>query len=753
MTDAIIALLSDSTSAPVLSSLSPSISSALSNVLLGNSGLTSASEADDAEWDDWVPYKGCTFASKAEATTRITEWALRKGFKITRGKIYLCECGENKRNKQGKQSKKSNCPVCVRVGTNHDGSSFIISLDIDHHSHPLDTGLSVLSSARHLPSEIQASIRRWVAAGFGATICRQLAQMYHPGIQIDQRVFNNLLYRNRGLRPDQSAAFKNQSQADQIINHLNSLKDSDPNWYYSKDVDPETGRLRRVFWMSPPQRQLYRRLQAYRNKHIKRPDAYAHAMFPLVQSINGRYLSPYACDKMEAAMAAVSLLLTQRLPEQDWSPTSPSKAASISKASNPIVSKSTHAKATKTRSDKKAIRARHGGGDDGFSMDDTGELLSSNDRPLLEESVTRILSTSRCGITRQRQEIGAETRASGNTITNKKMEATIAKQREEAEAEEEDKAMARQLVDYKPDTIDPYSFQSFVKEIGQERIGGVFEVTSSINSILLQRVILLMDGSHICTCRSLQNAGLVCAHFFATMVFSDESRYHIGLINRRWFLEKWQDDVRLESDIKNEPFVHAKSQLNAPLDILPAKKFMDSYLEVFPTQRHAIRPPVSEAIKERRVDMIDEALRSIRANAVKGDQGSCDRALKKVFRFCSIKASEKAPSPGDSSDLDDTEESVSGSHKEMDSHVRESSSSNTDTTNDTHSGGDSNYSESSGEESSYDSGDSDKDGSGWIDPAELVLGCRFDLTNKDSSTRRQRSEEQGAECIRDPHRV
>ncbi|KAK3804993.1 MAG: hypothetical protein J3R72DRAFT_508360, partial [Linnemannia gamsii] len=84
MTDAIVALLSDSTSAPVSSSLSSSIHTALSNVL-GDTASTSASATDDAEWDDWVPYKGCTFVSKAEATTRISDWALRKGFKITRG--------------------------------------------------------------------------------------------------------------------------------------------------------------------------------------------------------------------------------------------------------------------------------------------------------------------------------------------------------------------------------------------------------------------------------------------------------------------------------------------------------------------------------------------------------------------------------------------------------------------------------------------------------------------------------------------
>ncbi|KAF9536018.1 hypothetical protein EC957_000860, partial [Mortierella hygrophila] len=85
MTEAIIALLSDSTSTSVSFSLSSSIRTAVSNVLLSDTASTSDSATDDAEWDDWVPYKGCTFVSRAEATTRITEWALRQGFKITRG--------------------------------------------------------------------------------------------------------------------------------------------------------------------------------------------------------------------------------------------------------------------------------------------------------------------------------------------------------------------------------------------------------------------------------------------------------------------------------------------------------------------------------------------------------------------------------------------------------------------------------------------------------------------------------------------
>ena len=48
-------------------------------------------------------------------------------------------------------------------------------------------------------------------------------------------------------------------------------------------------------------------------------------------------------------------------------------------------------------------------------------------------------------------------------------------------------------------------------------------------------VILLHDGSHICTCLMIFNRGLVCRHFFQVMIHSQQAKFSISLIKRRWF--------------------------------------------------------------------------------------------------------------------------------------------------------------------------------------------------------------------------
>ncbi|KAF9900339.1 hypothetical protein EC991_007472 [Linnemannia zychae] len=815
----------------------------VSSNIPGNTVFTSAPTSDDTKWDDWAPYKGCTFGSKNQATGRITEWAIRRGYKITVGSTKQSSYGfyqdyQCKREKSKvKQSKKNNSPVYLRVGTNLD--------------------VSALPFAR-LPSEVQASIQKWVGAGFGANICRQLALMYFPDVQIHQRIFDNLHYLDHGLCLDQPASSKDQPQANQLIDHLIELKDGDPDWYYSKDVNPRIGKMQRVFWMSPLQKQLYRRyrdfvqtsnaflknafnmaltlfvvmdsnrhtrivaaalsvegtthdynwalehlleatkdcvdcalppivimstedlalnvsmsiqlrdtimfnclwhttaktipknlrpvlkhqytafiswfwmaqkalteeefderwqelldnyggddkaqyqlsklydtryrwarysvdrcftnnthatggvgkahhlikrhlhserthplgvfhavqqrvneetikfnrLLSHGATHIRQPYNYVKVMFPLVLSINRRYLSPYACDTMEEAMTETAVLRTQRISKQDWSPAPPSKIASMSKTSNRIDSKSTRVMATKTTGNKKATGARKNGED---SMDKT-----------------------------------------------------------------EDGAITRELMDCKSDSFDPSSF-----------------------AVLCER-------------DRLQNAGLICAHFFAAMVYSDKYRYHIGLINRRWFLEKCQDDARL--DIRNEPFLYATSRRNPPLNVLPSKEFMDSYLRVLPAQLHAIRPPASEAIKEWALSKIDATLQRFRTNAIDGDQESYDRVLESLHTCRSVKATK--------------EDSTSGLHKELDDGLKERSSSrNANTLNNYQGGADSSCFESSGEESSCDSNMSREGRPTKIGITEIAPNPLFDLTNKGNNGKRQRLQDQRTERIQDSSRI
>ncbi|RIB08601.1 hypothetical protein C2G38_2270667 [Gigaspora rosea] len=50
-----------------------------------------------------------------------------------------------------------------------------------------------------------------------------------------------------------------------------------------------------------------------------------------------------------------------------------------------------------------------------------------------------------------------------------------------------------------------------------------------------QYVILMTDGSHICTCNLLITHGYPCRHFYKILHCSFQAKWHIGLIARRWY--------------------------------------------------------------------------------------------------------------------------------------------------------------------------------------------------------------------------
>ncbi|GET01574.1 protein FAR1-related sequence 5-like [Rhizophagus clarus] len=50
-----------------------------------------------------------------------------------------------------------------------------------------------------------------------------------------------------------------------------------------------------------------------------------------------------------------------------------------------------------------------------------------------------------------------------------------------------------------------------------------------------QYIVLLNDGSHLCTCLWLINRGVICRHFFRVMSYSANAQFHISLIPQRWY--------------------------------------------------------------------------------------------------------------------------------------------------------------------------------------------------------------------------
>src|SRR6185437_16052257 len=88
------------------------------------------------------------------------------------------------------------------------------------------------------------------------------------------------------------------------------------------------------------------------------------------------------------------------------------------------------------------------------------------------------------------------------------------------------------------------SLHSLIEDIRLSDVVEIWELFGITNSHK-HYVILLNDGGHLCTCLSIINRGLLCAHFFQVMIVSRNAKFNIGLIAKRWYLEDVQDqDIR-----------------------------------------------------------------------------------------------------------------------------------------------------------------------------------------------------------------
>jgi hypothetical protein len=76
-----------------------------------------------------------------------------------------------------------------------------------------------------------------------------------------------------------------------------------------------------------------------------------------------------------------------------------------------------------------------------------------------------------------------------------------------------------------------------VKDVTQEMVVEVWYVQATGMSGIGHYVVLLNDGTHLCTCLLLINKGLICRHFFRIATYSQTATFHITLISPHWYLE------------------------------------------------------------------------------------------------------------------------------------------------------------------------------------------------------------------------
>ena len=98
-------------------------------------------------------------------------------------------------------------------------------------------------------------------------------------------------------------------------------------------------------------------------------------------------------------------------------------------------------------------------------------------------------------------------------------------------------------------------FTSLIENISHNSIRQVWKVTRHRGQKSEpQHIVLLDDGSHLCTCLWLINRGIVCRHFFRVMSYSIHAQFHISLIPQQWYNCNKYNTEHNETDEKDAGF-------------------------------------------------------------------------------------------------------------------------------------------------------------------------------------------------------
>jgi len=72
-------------------------------------------------------------------------------------------------------------------------------------------------------------------------------------------------------------------------------------------------------------------------------------------------------------------------------------------------------------------------------------------------------------------------------------------------------------------------------------------------------VVLLADGTHLCTCMETITKGIICRHFWRVMLYSNSAKFHISIIPARWYKDYI---TNLDCNFENSPILSAIESAN-----------------------------------------------------------------------------------------------------------------------------------------------------------------------------------------------
>ncbi|GBC36650.2 hypothetical protein GLOIN_2v1790588 [Rhizophagus irregularis DAOM 181602=DAOM 197198] len=110
-------------------------------------------------------------------------------------------------------------------------------------------------------------------------------------------------------------------------------------------------------------------------------------------------------------------------------------------------------------------------------------------------------------------------------------------------------------------------------------------------------ILILNDGSFLCTCFTIINFGIPCRHFFCLMRYTSNAQFAMALINRRWFNDDKVFDSTIDTSI-------TKSIKDSLIDTELVKK-LSKQKQQFIEEHECITKALNLAIK---TDSVDELI-------------------------------------------------------------------------------------------------------------------------------------------------
>jgi len=151
----------------------------------------------------------------------------------------------------------------------------------------------------------------------------------------------------------------------------------------------------------------------------------------------------------------------------------------------------------------------------------------------------------------------------------------------------------------------------------------VWEVLCLMNQKMPNFVCLLNNGTFLCTCMINKTYGYPCRHFYRVMTITPTARFHIGLVNQRWY-----KDILQGTDISNKEFVAIS------LNILTSKthsmptQFLQS-LNWSGSEEHS--EITKSILKKRKIGELWNLGRSIMADAIEDNNEDAYNELREFF--------------------------------------------------------------------------------------------------------------------------